>query len=147
MVPRLVEAGADPHPKVKESARAALQDISAVIRNPEISRLSGVLLGALADPSGRTKDALAALLDCEFMHSIDAPSLALLVPILARALKDRAADVKRKSAAITGNMVSMVADARILLPYLAQVLPGLKNCLVDVVPDVRACRCVGSADM
>jgi len=40
------------------------------------------------------------------MHSIDAPSLALLVPILGRALKDRAADVKRKSSAITGNMVS-----------------------------------------
>ena len=41
------------------------------------------------------------------MHSIDAPSLALLVPILARALRDRGADLKRKSAAITGNMVQL----------------------------------------
>lgn len=43
-----------------------------------------------------------ALLECEFMHSIDAPSLAILVPILGRALRDRGADLKRKSSAITG---------------------------------------------
>ena len=70
-------------------------------------RLSPVLLGAIGDPANKTRDALEALLECEFMHSIDAPSLALLVPILARALRDRGADLKRKSAAITGNMVQL----------------------------------------
>ncbi len=50
IVPRLVEAGNDPHPKVKESVRAAMSDISSVIRNPEILRLSPILLNALADP-------------------------------------------------------------------------------------------------
>jgi hypothetical protein len=70
-----------------------------------VLRLSPVLLAAIADPASKTRDALEALLECEFMHSIDAPSLALLVPIMARALKDRGADVKRKAAAITGNMV------------------------------------------
>jgi hypothetical protein len=89
IIPRLVEAGSDPHPKVKESAKAAMSDISSVIRNPEISNLSPVLLSALSDPSSKTKDALDSLMECEFMHSIDAPSLALLVPILARALRDR----------------------------------------------------------
>lgn len=80
----------------------------SVIRNPEVLRLSPVLLGAIADPANKTKEALEALLECEFMHSIDAPSLALLVPIMARALRDRGADLKRKSAAITGNMVRIV---------------------------------------
>ena len=138
IVPRLVEAGSDPHPKVKEGAKMAMEDIATVIRNPEISRLSPMLLAALSDPANRTKTALEALLECEFMHSIDAPSLALLVPILSRALRDRGADIKRKSAAITGNMVSMVTDQKFLLPYLSQILPGLKDCLVDPIPDVRA---------
>jgi hypothetical protein len=117
-----------------------------VIRNPEVLRLSPVLLGAIGDPANKTRDALEALLECEFMHSIDAPSLALLVPILARALRDRGADLKRKSAAITGNMVSMVGDAKILSPYLAQVLPGLQDCLLDPIPDVRAtsAKAIGS---
>jgi HEAT repeat protein len=135
----LVDAGSsDPHPKVKESAKAAMTDISSVIRNPEVARLSPVLLVALADPANRTKEALEALLECEFMHSIDAPSLALLVPILGRALRDRGADLKRKAAAITGNIMTMVSEPSALAPYLPQVLPGLKDCLMDPIPDVRA---------
>eukprot|EP01038_Epipyxis_sp_PR26KG_P007132 gene7132-9733_t len=138
IVPRLVEAGSDPHPKVKESAKNAMLDISSVIKNPEVSRLSPILLNALSDPSNKTKDALESLLQCEFMHSIDAPSLALLIPILGRALRDRGADVKRKSAAITGNIMTMISDSKTIAPYLPQVLPGLKDCLLDPIPDVRA---------
>ena len=44
---RLVEAGSDPHPKVKENARNAMVDISSVIRNPEIASLSPILLAAM----------------------------------------------------------------------------------------------------
>ncbi len=122
-----MEAGADPHPKVKESAKAAMSEIASVIKNPELSRLSPVLLAALGDPgrdfsssllihlnvipsyllyrksvANKTKDALEALLEMEFMHFIDAPSLALLAPVLGRALRDRAADLKRKASVITG---------------------------------------------
>ncbi len=138
VVPRLVEAGSDPHPKVKESAKSALSDISSVIKNPEINRLAPTLLGALADPAKKIKDALEALLECEFMHSIDTASLAILVPLLARALKDRGADLKRKASAITGNMMVMVSDPKSLVPYLNQLLPGLQSCLIDPIPDVRA---------
>jgi hypothetical protein len=98
-----------------------MSDISSVIRNPEVLRLAPVLLAALADPANKTKDSLEALLECEFMHSIDAPSLALLIPILGRAMRDRGADLKRKASAITGNMMSMVSDAKSLLPYIPQV--------------------------
>jgi hypothetical protein len=74
IVPKLCDAFTDPHPKVKDAARTAMQDICSVVRNPEVSRLSPVLLNALTDASKGTKAALEALLECEFMHSIDAPS-------------------------------------------------------------------------
>ena len=138
IVPCIVDASNDTHPRVKEGAKLVMSDITTVIRNPEVSALSPILLGALADPASKTKAALEALLNCEFMHAIDAPSLALLVPILGRALKDRTADLKRRSAAITGNMVTMVGDSKFLLPYLEQLMPGLKDCLLDPIPDVRA---------
>jgi hypothetical protein len=138
IVPCLVQASSDSHPKVKESAKAAMSEISSVVRNPEINQLSPVLLGALGDPANRTKEALDTLLQCEFMHTIDAPSLALLSPILARALKDRSGDIKRKAAAITGNMMTMVSEVSVLSPYMASLLPGLKDCLIDPIPDVRA---------
>jgi len=89
IVPKLTEAFSDTHPKVKDSASLALQQIISVIRNPEVKSLSKILLRGLTDPAGGTKRALAALLETEFLHAIDAPSLALLIPILQRGLKDR----------------------------------------------------------
>lgn len=138
IVPKLCEAFTDPHPKVKEAARSSLQDIGSVVRNPEVSRLAPVLLTALSDPAKGTKPALEALLETEFMHSIDAPSLSLLAPILQRGLRDRGADTKRKAAVITGNMTSMISDAKMLIPYLDDLIPGLKMVLTDPIPDVRA---------
>ena len=40
----------------------------------------------------------------------------------------------------------MVSDAKILSPYLVQVLPGLQDCLLDPIPDVRAtaAKAIGS---
>ena len=54
-----------------------------MVRNPEIAGLSETLLGALTEPAKHTKAAIEALLVCEFVHSIDAPSLALLVTKLS----------------------------------------------------------------
>ena len=138
IVPKLTDAFADTHPKVRESGRKALEDIGSVIRNPEVASLSMTLMSALSDPSKFTREALEALLACEFMHSIDAPSLALLVPVLQRGLKDRSADVKRKAALITGNTCTMISEAKDLLPYLTAILPGLKATCIDPIPDVRA---------
>ena len=104
VVPKLTEAFADTHPKVKASAREALDEISTVIRNPEISSISPILLKALTDPAEKTVYALEALIQTEFLHAIDAPSLALVVPILHRGLRDRAATTKRYGALITGNI-------------------------------------------
>ncbi len=138
IVPKLTDAFADTHPKVRDSGRKALEDIGSVIRNPEVASLSMTLMSALSDPSKYTRGALEALLACEFMHSIDAPSLALLVPVLQRGLKDRSADVKRKAALITGNTCTMISEAKDLLPYLTAILPGLKATCIDPIPDVRA---------
>jgi hypothetical protein len=137
IVPKLTDAFSNTHPKVKEAGSKALEDIGSVIRNPEVAGLSRVLMAALSDAQ-RTKEAIEALLSCEFMHSIDAPSLALLMPVLQRGLKDRSADAKRKSALIVGNMCTMAADSKDLVPYLDAILPGLKSTVMDPIPDVRA---------
>lgn len=114
-----------------------MADITSVVKNPEVAELSPILLEAIADPANKTKAALEVLLSCEFMHSIDAPSLALLIPVLSRALRDRSADLKRKSSAIMGNITGMLSEPKIICPYLPQILPGLKSSLLDPIPDVR----------
>lgn len=61
---------------MREAGKQSLSDIGNVIRNPEIRKLSPLLLSALHDPAKHTKDALDGLLSCEFMHSVrrDSPN-------------------------------------------------------------------------
>ncbi|KAG7381488.1 eIF-2-alpha kinase activator GCN1 [Phytophthora pseudosyringae] len=138
VVPKLMAALTDSHPKVREAGKSALRDVGSVVRNPEIATISKVLLDALEDPNRHTAEALQQLQSTSFQHSIDAPSLALVMPIITRGLKDRAGDAKKKAALIVGSMCSMINDAKDLVPYMETVLPSLKTQLVDPIPEVRA---------
>ncbi|KAJ2996777.1 translational activator of GCN4, partial [Globomyces sp. JEL0801] len=145
IVPKICDALGDSHQKVQEAARDALEQFGKVIKNPEIQELVPVLIGALVNPNHKTQTALSALLDTTFVHYIDAPSLALLVPIIHRGLKERSAETKKKAAQIMGNMSSLT-EPRDLIPYLDTLLPPLKEVLVDPVPETRgtAARAFGS---
>ena len=96
-----------------------------------------VLLKALQDSSKHTTVALSTLLETKFVHFIDAPSLALIMPVVERALQDRNTTTRKMAAQIIGNMYSLTDD-KDLGPYLPAVMPGLKSSLVDPDPDVRA---------
>ncbi|CAG8487765.1 9221_t:CDS:10 [Ambispora leptoticha] len=137
IVPRLTEVLMDSHTQVQAAANEALLRFGEVISNPEVQELVPTLLHALSDPDKNTNAALNALLETAFVHYIDAPSLALVMPILERGLKERSTDVKKKSSQIVGNMASLT-DVKDLVPYLPKLLPGLKEVLVDPVPEARA---------
>lgn len=137
IVPVLTESCNDAQTAIQEAARSALLDIGNVIRTPEIADLQEVLLRALTEPHLYTGSALKTLTETSFHHTIDAPSLSLIVPILMRGLSDRATDTKKKAALIVGNICSL-ANKSDVMPYLPQLLPPLKKCLMDPLPDVRA---------
>lgn len=137
IVPRLMDVLADSHSKVQTSGAQALKQIGSVIKNPEIQVLVPVLLDALADPSNKAQACLQALLNTEFVHVVDPPSLALIMPTLKRTLEIRSTDTKKMAAQIIGNMYSLT-DKKDLAPYLPDVLPGLKQSLIDPVPEVRS---------
>ncbi|GBG78816.1 hypothetical protein CBR_g28040 [Chara braunii] len=146
IVPKLSEVLTDTHPKVQLAAQTALQQVGSVIRNPEIASLVPTLLVSIADPNKHTKTSLDLLLQTTFVNSVDPPSLALLVPVVHRGLRERSADTKKKAAQIVGSMCLLVTEHKDMIPYLDLLLPEVKKVLVDPIPEVRtvAARALGS---
>ncbi|XP_063940401.1 protein ILITYHIA isoform X2 [Daucus carota subsp. sativus] len=146
IVPKLTEVLTDTHPKVQSAAQTALQQVGSVIKNPEISALVPTLLLGLTDPNEHTRYSLDILLQTTFINSIDSPSLALLVPIIHRGLRERSSETKKKAAQIAGNMCSLVTEPKDMIPYINLLLPEIKKVLVDPIPEVRsvAARALGS---
>ncbi|KAJ2458968.1 translational activator of GCN4, partial [Coemansia sp. RSA 2424] len=137
IVPRIINVLTDAHGQVAETARQALLRFGDVIHNPEIQQLVPTLLAALDEPAKNTDSALRTLLHTAFIHYIDAPSLALVIPILQRGMCARTASTKRNAAQIMGSMATLT-DPKDLSPYLAELVPLLRNVLVDPVPEARA---------
>ena len=151
-VPALASALGDTHPKVRDAAKEALADVADVARNPEIRALKTELLDAFIDPVHATRTALDALLGREFAHALDAPSVAILGPILQRGLRDRQHETKRRAAVLSGNLASMSgalpplpsqstrADSSrdAAVPHIAALQPLLEQAaVIDAHPDVR----------
>ena len=136
IVPPLVNVLSYTHVEVQKATREALGHISSVIRNPEIQSNAQTILKALVDPVTFTEDALEQLIRTNFVHVIDAPSLALIIPIIERGLRDRKTAVKKNAAQIVGNMTTLAAHGD-LEPYLSTLIPSLKTTLCDVIPETR----------
>lgn len=136
IIPPLTEVLNDSHKEVRSSANRSLQRFGEVISNPEVKSQVNILLKALSDPTKYTNDALDALIKVNFIHYIDAPSLALVVRILDRGLGDRSG-TKRKAAQIIGSLAHLT-ERKDLIAHLPILVAGLRVAIVDPVPTTRA---------
>ncbi|KAH8887821.1 ARM repeat-containing protein [Thozetella sp. PMI_491] len=144
IIPPLTAVLNDSHKEVRAAANKSLKRFGEVINNPEIKSLVDILLKALSDPTKYTDEALDSLIKVQFVHYLDAPSLALVSRILQRGLGDRS-NTKRKAAQVIGSLAHLT-ERKDLISHLPVLVAGLKIAIVDPVPTTRATasRALGS---
>ncbi|KAE8244826.1 hypothetical protein A4X13_0g6225, partial [Tilletia indica] len=137
VIPQLSGVLTDSHTQVRTAANQSLKQFGSVISNPEIKKLVSTLLQALIEPNSKTAPALGAVLNTSFVHYIDSSSLALLVPIVDRGLRERTAQIQKDAARIVGNLAGLT-DSKDFVPYLPRLVPLVRIVLVSPVPEARA---------
>lgn len=144
IIPPLTAVLNDSHKEVRSAANKSLKRFGEVITNPEIKNLVDILLKALSDPTKYTDEALDSLIKVQFVHYLDAPSLALVSRILQRGLSDRS-NTKRKASQVIGSLAHLT-ERKDLVAHLPVLVAGLKTAVVDPVPTTRATasRALGS---
>ncbi|ORY56414.1 armadillo-type protein [Pseudomassariella vexata] len=144
IIPPLTGVLNDSHKEVRSAANKSLKRFGEVINNPEVKSLVDILLKALSDPTKYTDDALDSLIKIQFVHYLDAPSLALVTRILQRGLGERS-NTKRKAAQVIGSLAHLT-ERKDLIAHLPVLVTGLKLAVVDPVPTTRATasRALGS---
>lgn len=124
-VPVVSYAVSDAKPQVKQAAMACLAAVCATVGNQDIERFVPALISCVANPA-EVPDCVHKLAATTFVQAVEAPTLAIMVPLLLRGLRERVTAVRRKAAVITDNMAKLVdnpLDASVSSPASCPAWP------------------------
>ena len=81
---------------------------------------------------------IKSLSNTTFVAEVTAPALAVLVPLLIRALNDRSMEVQRRTVVVIDNLVKLVRDPNVAATYLSPLVEGVEKIAKGAAfPEVR----------
>ena len=136
IVPELTPCMTDTKKEVKKAAKKAMESALKVVGNKDIEPVLADLVDCIITPS-RVPELMHKLGGVVFVQTIDSPTLAVMVPLLVRGLRENNMAVKRTTAVIVDNMSKLVENPVEAAPFLPLLLPSLEKA-ADSVSDPEA---------
>lgn len=91
----------------------------------------------MSDPTS-VPACIKSLSNSTFVAEVTSPALAVLVPLLMRALNDRSMEVQRRSVVVIDNLVKLVRDPKVAATYLSPLVEGVEKIAKGAAfPEVR----------
>jgi len=136
-IPLVIECLNDSNAKVQAAAEAALPELCSCVQNAEVAAtLKEPLMLALRKPD-TTLECIEEVLLTTFCNPMDGTSLAVMMPILVRGIKDSNYQLVKKAATCTSNLCALVKESSDIAPFVPLLLPLLEKNLEHSSPDVR----------
>ncbi|KAG9100764.1 hypothetical protein FRC06_003762 [Ceratobasidium sp. 370] len=129
------------HDTKSEVSNAAMKCATALcgaVPNPDLTQHIPALVQAMASPAN-VPATIKAMSNTTFVAEVTAPSLAVLVPLLARALNDRSPETLRRASIVTTNIVKLVRDPTVAAQYLGPLSDAVNKVASGAAfPEIRA---------
>eukprot|EP00529_Nitzschia_sp_RCC80_P011590 CAMPEP_0113500232 /NCGR_PEP_ID=MMETSP0014_2-20120614/32197_1 /TAXON_ID=2857 /ORGANISM="Nitzschia sp." /LENGTH=623 /DNA_ID=CAMNT_0000394511 /DNA_START=175 /DNA_END=2046 /DNA_ORIENTATION=+ /assembly_acc=CAM_ASM_000159 len=126
LIPAVTNQVWDTKAQVNKSAGSCLLAICQTCTNKDIRPAIPAVVAAVCKPSDTNK-AVSELMGTTFVVTVDAPTLAILCPVLSRALKEKLAIHKRAACIVINNMSKLVGSPEDVAPFGGLLVPELKK--------------------
>ena len=137
IIPVVSTCLADTKKEVATEAEKTLMAICALGSNADIEPHLKDLVLCMGDPE-HVPESIEKLAGTTFVAEVNGPTLAIMVPILTRALNERSTLLLRKTIIITDNMCKLVRDPRTAAQFLPQLYPGIEHQANEAAfPEIR----------
>ena len=138
----IVEAGmTDMKSEVQKQSLATMNSLTTLLSNDDVAPRVPLLIATMQNPSKDTlQKAIHALSQTTFVAIVTSPVLALLTPLLERALNDptTAQEVLRQTVVVAENLTKLVHDPVEARTFLPKLKPGVKGVEARAsLPEVR----------
>ncbi|KAG0346747.1 hypothetical protein BG004_000947 [Podila humilis] len=138
IIPVVKDCLSDTKKEVADQATKTMLRVCNVGGNPDIARHLKDLCECMAHPE-KVPQVMEKLSATTFVADMNGPALAIMVPLLVRALNERGAHIQRQTTIIVDNLCKLVKDPAEAGQFLPVLLPGLER-IIDIaaVPEIRA---------
>ena len=126
LLPAVSELVWDVKKEVKAAALDALEAICHCSGNKDLEVFIPTVTKSIQQPDSMA-ESIESLSSCVFVQEVEAPALAVLIPVLVRGLNFDKVDVKRKCCIIIENMCKLVEKPREVRPLIPKVKPLLEK--------------------
>ncbi|GJJ06507.1 hypothetical protein Clacol_000699 [Clathrus columnatus] len=128
----------DTKQEVSTAATKCATQLCTTLDNPDITPHIPLLVKCMSNPN-QVPECIKALSSTTFVAEVKAPTLAVLVPMLLRALNDRSMEVQRRTVVVIDNLVKLVRDPKVAARYLSSLVEGVHRIMESAsFPEVRA---------
>lgn len=136
-IPLVMECLNDSNAKVEGAAKEALPELCKCVQNAEVaSTLKDHLLLALIKPD-TTMACIEEVMLTTFCNPMDGTSLAFMMPIVIRGIKDANYELVKKATVCTSNLCALIKESSDIAPFVPLLLPLLDKNLEHSSPDIR----------
>eukprot|EP00308_Calcidiscus_leptoporus_P024138 CAMPEP_0119354166 /NCGR_PEP_ID=MMETSP1334-20130426/3204_1 /TAXON_ID=127549 /ORGANISM="Calcidiscus leptoporus, Strain RCC1130" /LENGTH=1441 /DNA_ID=CAMNT_0007367649 /DNA_START=67 /DNA_END=4392 /DNA_ORIENTATION=- len=146
-IPLVIECLNESNGKVQASAEEVLPVLCSCVENAEVAKtLKEVIMLALRKPD-TTLACIDEVLMTTFCNPMDGTSLAFMMPILLRGIKDANYELVKKATVCTGNLCALIKESSDVAPFVPLLLPLLDKNLEHSSPDVRNATAVSKTKL
>lgn len=136
VIPQVTLSMSETKKEVSQAAFDAMTASCDVIGNRDIEHMTPKIVRSITNPD-EVPEIMHSLAGVTFVQSVQAPALAMVVPLLIRGLRSKLTATRRQSAVIIDNMSKLVDDPLDAAPFLPTLMPALQFA-ADAMSDPEA---------